>query len=113
MSLVDTARYMHKSSLDCALNILTSDEFAETGEHIVRSRSILSGVIGAGKKRYLRSDLQKVIVDSVNALRIWGEEQYIKEMEEKYAVDLDDSMLRVVLKEYGKQSSQEYEKRDI
>ncbi len=113
MGLVDTAKYMHKSSLDCVLGILTSDEFAEKGEHIVRGRSILSSVVGPAKKRYLRTDLQKIVVDSVSALRIWGDEEYIREMEEKYAVDLDESMLRVVLTECGKQSFQEYEKRDI
>jgi hypothetical protein len=111
MSLVDTAKYMHKSSLDCALNILTSDEFAEKGEHIVRGRNVLSGIVGQNKKKYQRSDLQKAIVDSVYALRIWGEAEYIKEMEEKYSVDLDESMLRVVLKEFKKEQPPEYEKR--
>lgn len=112
MGLADTAKYVHKSSLDCALGILTSDEFAEKGEHVVRGGSVLSGVIGPAKKRYLRSDLEKVVVDSVSALRIWGDERYIREMEEKYAVDLDKSMLRVVLTECGKASLQEYEKGD-
>jgi transposase len=111
MSLVDTAKYMHKSSLDCALGILTSDEFAEKGEHVIRGRSVLSGVTGPGKKKYLRSDLQKVVIDSVYALRIWGEMEYVKSMEEKYGVDLDESMLRVVLKELKKESPPEYEKR--
>ena len=111
MSLVDTAKYMHKSSLDCALGILTSDEFAEKGEHVVRGRSVLSGITGPSKKKYLRGDLQKVVVDSVYALRTWGETKYLKEMEEKYGVDLDESMLRVVLKELKKEPAQEYEKK--
>lgn len=111
MSLVDTARYMHKSSLDCALGILTSDEFAEKGEHVVRGKSILSGIANPQKKKYLRADLQKIVVDSVYALRIWGEQEYIREMEDKYGVDLDESMLRVVFKELKKEAPPEYEKR--
>ena len=82
-------RNMYRANLRNALSLITSDKFKEKGYYEIPEGSFLQMLEG-GKTKYTKEYLVDVIKGCVFGLRGYKDYEYLKEMEKKYNVNLDD-----------------------
>jgi len=82
---------MSKANLRNALSILTSKEFKEKGEFNLKDKDTITRIFaGTEKDKYTEEYLMGVINQHVKGLRHYKKFDYLKEMEDKFNVDLKE-----------------------